>query len=262
MTADELFRAGRLNEAIEAQIQAVKSAPADHGKRLFLFELCVFAGDLDRAKRQIEMIKYDDMDLQLAVNAYRRLVDAEETRRKVFTEGLPPKFFGEPPEHCKLRVEALARLRSGKSAEATKLLEEAAEAAPVCKGAIDGRAFEGVRDWDDLFGPVVEALVHGEYYWIPLETVVAIERKEHKYPRDLYWGPAMLELESSQGDVFLSMLYPMTHESVDDALRLGRTTDWKSLEEGPAFGIGAKLLDVDGDSIPFVNFTSLAFEGR
>ncbi len=39
MTASELYKAGRLHEAIEAQLQEVKAQPADQGKRLFLFEL-------------------------------------------------------------------------------------------------------------------------------------------------------------------------------------------------------------------------------
>src|SRR4051794_19670600 len=49
MTAGELFRAGQLTKAIEAQLQEVRSAPADKAKRFFLFELLSFAGDFDRA---------------------------------------------------------------------------------------------------------------------------------------------------------------------------------------------------------------------
>src|SRR5262245_43141677 len=62
MSASEAFKAGRLQEAIDAQIQEVRAHPADHGKRLFLFELAAFAGDLDRARRQIDAVKYDDPD--------------------------------------------------------------------------------------------------------------------------------------------------------------------------------------------------------
>lgn len=260
MTADELFKAGRLNEAVEAQIQAVKAAPADHAKRLFLFELSVFSGDLERAKRQIELIKFDDMDLQMAVVTYRRLLDAEETRRKVFSGGLPPKFLVDPPEHCQLRVEALARLRAGKNDEATDFLEKAIEATPARPGKIDGRPFESIRDCDDLFGPVVEGLVNGEYYWIPFDIVVNLDRKPHKFPRDLFWAPATLELEASQGELFLSALYPMSHESADESLKLGRATDWKVFENGPTLGIGHKLLEVGEETIPILEFSSLSFD--
>ena len=51
MNANELFQAGKLQEAIDTQIAQVKANPADQGKRLFLFELLAFAGELDRARR-------------------------------------------------------------------------------------------------------------------------------------------------------------------------------------------------------------------
>jgi protein involved in temperature-dependent protein secretion len=39
MTASELFQAGQLQAAIDAQTQKVKANPADQAARLFLFEL-------------------------------------------------------------------------------------------------------------------------------------------------------------------------------------------------------------------------------
>ena len=44
MNAGELYKAGRLGEAIEAQVQEVKASPLDQSKRLFLFELLAFSG--------------------------------------------------------------------------------------------------------------------------------------------------------------------------------------------------------------------------
>src|ERR1700730_12245536 len=105
MNADEEFRQGRLSPAIEAQTQAVKASPADQGKRLFLFELLAFGGDLDRARKQIDAIKYDEPKLEMAVVGYRKLVSAEQARRDFFRDGVKPKFFGEPPEHVRLRLD-------------------------------------------------------------------------------------------------------------------------------------------------------------
>ena len=103
MNATELFRSGKLQEAIDAQVREVKTNPVDQGQRLFLFELLVFAGDLDRAGRQIEAIHYDNPELDGAVLAYRQLLDAEKARRRLFHEGLRPQFLAEPPEHVRLR---------------------------------------------------------------------------------------------------------------------------------------------------------------
>src|SRR3954469_12567610 len=113
MNPTELYKAGRLAEAIDAQVQEVKANPLDQAKRLFLFELAMFAGDLDRARRQIDALNYTDNDLQRAAMNYRKLIDSEQARRDVFARGLAPGFFGEPAEHLRLRLEAVQRLREG-----------------------------------------------------------------------------------------------------------------------------------------------------
>jgi type VI secretion system protein ImpE len=49
MNAAELYREGRLDEAIEALGQALRDSPEDTRRRTFLFELLCFAGNYDRA---------------------------------------------------------------------------------------------------------------------------------------------------------------------------------------------------------------------
>src|SRR3954469_5292556 len=107
MNATDLFKAGRLQPAIDAQVKDVKAHPADHARRLLLFELLAFAGDLDRARRQVEAIHYDEVERATALQTYRKLLDAEQARRRLFQEGVAPKFLIEPPEHVRLRLEAV-----------------------------------------------------------------------------------------------------------------------------------------------------------
>src|SRR4029077_5898682 len=83
MNTAELYKAGRLAEAIDAQVQEVKASPLDQAKRLFLFELAMFAGDLDRARRQIDALEYTDNDLIRAAMGYRKLINSEQARRRV-----------------------------------------------------------------------------------------------------------------------------------------------------------------------------------
>ena len=97
MTASDLFKQGRLKEATDAQLQEVKTQPADQGRRLFLFELAAFAGDLDRARRQIDAVSYDQPELQAAVGNYRQLLEGEQKRRRLLSESLAPKFLMEAP---------------------------------------------------------------------------------------------------------------------------------------------------------------------
>ncbi len=160
MNAGEFYKAGRLPEAIEAQVQEVKANPIDNGKRLFLFELLTFAGDLDRARRQIDVVKYDEPDIDMATLGYRRLLDAEEARRKLFAEGVPPGFFGDPSEHLRLRLAAVQQLREKKFDEAAENLARAIEATPAFQGSLNDQPFQSLRDEDDLFSGMIEVMAH------------------------------------------------------------------------------------------------------
>jgi type VI secretion system protein ImpE len=241
MNASDYFKAGQLQAALDAQLQEVKANPGDPNRRLFLFELCVFAGDLERAKRQIEVLHYDDPKLENAAGLYRLCLQAEQARRAFFAGGPPPVVIGDAPEHVNLRLEAWNALRSGQGTKAAQLLQQANDGAPALKGTVNGQAFEGLRDGDDLFGGVLEVFGQGRYYWLPLEHVDSIQSNSPQFPRDLFWLPGRAVTKvGPAGDVFLPVLYPGAHEHADDAIRLGRSTDWPAAADGIVRGIGAK----------------------
>jgi type VI secretion system protein ImpE len=249
MNASELFKAGKLGDALAAQIQEVKSRPAEQDRRLFLFELAAFAGDLDRATRQIEAVSYTEVERDAALQNYRKLIDAEKLRRRLFAESLAPRFLTDPPDHVRLRIEAVNRLREGRPAEASDLLRAANEQVPVVKGTLNGKPFEGARDADDLFGSVVEVMAHGNYFWVPLEQIDSLVMNAPRFPRDEIWLPARLMLrEGEHGEVFVPVLYPGSHEHPDDAVKLGRATDWKTLDGGAVLGVGARTYLVGDDA--------------
>src|SRR5439155_20295442 len=101
--------------------------------------------------------------------SYRGLLDAELARRKVFAEGVDPKFLSAIPEHTAWRLDALKALRDNKPADAVALLAKADEARPTLKGKLNDKPFATLRDCDDLFGDVLEVMAKGEYFWVPLE---------------------------------------------------------------------------------------------
>jgi len=258
MNASELYKAGKLQDAIDAQIKEVKASPADNGKRLFLFELVSFAGDLDRGRRQIDAINYGEAERDTAVLAYRKCLDAEQKRRQLFKDGVKPQFLAPEPEHVNLRLEAVNRLREGNQAEAAALLAKAAEATPAVKGLFNQKPFTTLRDCDDLFAGILEVMSQGNYFWLPLEQIDTLAMKPPKYPRDLLWVPAHLAVrEGPEGDVFLPVLYPNSHEHADDQIRLGRMTDWKGGETGPVLGVGMRIFLVDDADKPLPEWREL-----
>jgi type VI secretion system protein ImpE len=262
MNAGEFYKAGRLPEAIEAQVQEVKANPIDNSKRLFLFELLAFAGDLDRARRQIDVVKYDEPELDMATLSYRRLMDAEEARRKLFAEGVPPGFFGDPSEHLKLRLAAVQQLREKKFEEAAENLARAIEATPAFQGSLNDQPFRSLRDEDDLFSGMIEVMALGRYFWVGLEQIHLLTVSQPKFPRDLLFLTAHLELEEESGDVFLPTLYPGSHEHPDDMVKLGRLTAWKELDGGLALAVGLHSYLRDDEPISLLEWRELKATGE
>ena len=57
--AKGLLDAGNLTAAIEAATREVKAHPADVAARTFLFELLLFAGEWERALKQLDVVEAD-----------------------------------------------------------------------------------------------------------------------------------------------------------------------------------------------------------
>ncbi len=240
MTASELFHAGRLQEAIDAQVAKVKNHPTDDAARLFLFELFLFVGDLDRARKQLDALQYDDPRHTAAIGQYRFSLAAETHRRAVFAGTEQPTGLTTAPDHVRLRLEVLSHLARDEQAAARKKLDEANQEVPVIVGTLNGKPFKGLADADERFGTVLEVFgTAGVYTWVAMEQIESITLNPPQSPRDVILRPAHLTLRDGvEGDVLLPGLYPRTYTSPDEALKLGRATEWSDSEI--ACGIGGK----------------------
>lgn len=239
MSVKELYEAGKLSEAIEALTGDVKAHPSDARLRTFLFELLCFAGDLDRADRQLDVIGHQDAQAEAAVQVYRNILHAERSRRATYAEGEKPSFLSDPPDYVKLHLEALTLLHNGADADAKARLDESAASRPTVHGRIDGQAIDDFRDCDDLLAPILELIVMRDYVWLPLEQVRELDIPAPERPRDLLWAPVRILLtDGRQQRGYVPVLYCGSHEHPDDQVKLGRMTDWKASETGPALGVG------------------------
>src|ERR1700712_411811 len=91
MTPLELYRKGELKEAIKVLGEELRSYPLDTKRRTFLFELLCFAGNYDRAEKQLDILA--DSNSQAAAGAlmYRSALHAERTRQELFAKRLYPE---------------------------------------------------------------------------------------------------------------------------------------------------------------------------
>ncbi|GGF34682.1 hypothetical protein GCM10011611_46160 [Aliidongia dinghuensis] len=256
--AGSLFQEGRLTAAVEAAGDAVRAAPGDASPRLLLAELLLYAGNLERADAVLEATTAVDPTLALVAAEFRQLLRAAVARRQVLHEGRVPEFLGEPTQAQAHLLEALTALRAGDAAAAETAALAAEAARPAVAGTTPDGDFADCRDADDLWSGTFEVLTtNGKYFWIPAERVVSLEFHAPKRPRDLFWRRCtMIVRDGPDGEVYLPALYDGAATD-DDALRLGRRTEWS--ETAPVRGSGQRILLVGDDGIPFRQLTRMEF---
>lgn len=262
MTPSELYQAGKLSEAIAASNEAVKKHPAELGPRGLLTELLCFAGELEKADKQLDLIVSQDPQSLPGIALFRQLVRGEMARQQFFREGRVPEFLAKPSELLQKSLQASIALREGNQAAASELLAAVEELRPKASGTCDGKAFDDFRDLDDLCAPFLEVLTStGKYYWVPIESIEFIEFRAPKRPRDLLWRQTLMTVNGGpDGEVYIPCLYADTHTQSDDRVRLGRVTDWAGGENSqPVRGLGLREFLVGDEAMTILQITNLKF---
>ena len=267
MTPSELFQEGKLTEAVEAGIAAVKANPSDRNMRYFLAELMCMSGQWERADRQLDTVFQQADDTAVQVVLFRHLIRAETARAQLVTDGRLPEFLFEVPDYLRLHLDASIAMREGKADEAVEILARAEEQRPPVAGkhmnsAGEEQSFDDFRDLDDLVAPFFEVLTStGKYYWVPIDKVNKIEFRPPKRTQDLIWRSAAVDVEEGpEGEVYIPTIYLGTGESGDDQLRIGRGTDWTSPDAGPVRGLGQRTFLMGEQDIPILQLHSLTFQ--
>lgn len=255
--AGDLFKAGRLDDAVTAANDAVRKAPTDLGPRLLLAELLLFAGRLERIDTLLDAASTIDPSAGVGVAEFRQLLRAEIIRRQLRTDGRVPDFLGEPTAAQRAALAALVAWRSGDNAAAMTACAAAEMARPHPAGRMGDTAYDDLRDADDILGGSLEVLTAtGKYFWIPFERVISLLPHPPQRPRDLFWRRVTLAVaDGPTGDVYLPALYDTPAEA-DAALKLGRATDWVE-SGGVTVGVGQKLLIVGDEGLPLLQLGTL-----
>jgi type VI secretion system protein ImpE len=261
MTAYELYRQARLDEAIDAALHRVKTAPTDVDGRLLLCDLLCLDSQLERAERQLDVLTDQDSGLAAGVAVYRRLIRAESIRREVFRSGGSPEGVNEFTDALQLHLLAAGALREGNEQAAGDFLRQAEPLREGIKGDCDGQSFEDLRDLDDVTAPFLEVLTTtGKYYWIAWERLQSLEFRPPKYLRDLLWRQTeMVIRDGPTAQVYVPVLYPGSRVGRDPELRLGRRTEWIERTGGVTTGIGQRTLLVGDEDKPILSIGRISF---
>ncbi len=232
MTARELYQAGKLDEAVQALNAELRNAPDDVKRRTFLFELLCFAGNYDRAEKQLDILSQGGPDSMTGAMLYRAALHAERTRHEMFEKKTLP-------------------------------ISDSGVHEPA--GTLNGKPFASIADSDPRIGPRLEIFGAGSYMWIPFEHIASLEMQQPKRLRDLLWAPVILRTGPSfkgveLGEVLIPVLSPFSYRHANDAVRLGRESVWEQQgdEEIP---FGQKSFLIDGEDFPILELRRLEIAG-
>ena len=230
MNAAELYKAGRLDEAIKALGDGLRDNPTDVQRRTFLFELLCFAGDYQRAEKQLDVLAQNTPDSAAGTLLYRGALHAERTRQDMFKPGAIPPSTTEPAD---------------------------------VSGTLNGKEFSTFVDADPRIGARLELYAAGQYTWVPLEHISHLKMEAPRRLRDTLWAPVMVRPAENMkrlelGELLMPVLTPAAFKHSDPLVKLGRVTEVEPLDGGDTFvPVGQKIFLVDGEEIPLLAIREL-----
>jgi type VI secretion system protein ImpE len=258
MQTEELLRAGQLDEALAALESQVRSDPANAKLRVFLFQLLSVMGDWERALTQLNVAAQLDALNLLMPQVCQAAIGCEAFRVEVFAGKRLPLLFGQPDEWVAWLVQANQMIASEKYEASQKLRDRALEAAPAIPGTIDNQRFEWISDADSRFGPVLEAIIDGKYYWVPFTAIKRVRIEEPADLRDTVWVPAQFTwVNGGEAAGLMPARYPGSEASEDNAIRLARKTEWLERPGGAFLGLGQRMLTTDEDEFSLLQIRQI-----
>lgn len=272
MLAQDLLKQGKPAEALAALQDQVRKAAADAKERVFLFQLLAVLGRWDRALTQLNVAADLDKANEMMAKVCREAIQCEALRAAVFKGQKSPLVFGEPEEWIGQMVQAARLSAQGHAAAAAELRAKSLEAAPGVEGSItivepsgeSGKpkereeAFEWIADADSRLGPMLEAVIQGKYYWIPMHRIRVMSVDPPSDLRDVVWLPANFTWTNGGSMVGLIFTrYPGSEASADGLVQLARKTDWSDDAAGATIGLGQRMLMTSAADHPILSVRSL-----
>ncbi len=245
-----------------AQLQEqVRSDPGNAKLRIFLFQLLAILGQWERAMTQLKVAGELDAGALAMVQTYREALHCEVLRGSVFAGQRSPLVFGDPPAWIALLIEALRLTADGHYEQSQEIRAEAFETAPATPGTADGKRFEWIADADSRLGPVLEAVVNGRYYWIPMQRVSSIVIEQPADLRDLVWMPVYFTwANGGEAPGLIPTRYPGSEHSEDPQVRLAGKTLWSEQPADLYLGLGQRLYATDTDEYSLMDLRELRLD--
>jgi type VI secretion system protein ImpE len=93
---------------------------------------------------------------------------------------------------------------------------------------------------------MIEVIIDGKYYWVPLFRVRSIRTEPPQDLRDLVWtATQFVWANGGESPGFIPTRYPDTQNATDSALKLARKTEWVDRGEDFYLGLGQRMFTTD-----------------
>lgn len=266
--AEELIRQGKPLEALASLKDAIRNDPSDAAKRVFLFQLLCVIGDWEKALTQASVASELNGINQMMATVGRSTIECEAFRRSVFAGERSPLLLGEPSAWVGMMVQACGMAGQGQFEAAASLRAQAFEQAEAVSGSItvasgdevSTSAFEWIADADERLGPIVELIMEGKYYWVPMSHIRVIEFEAPEDLRDVVWTPATFRWVNGGDSMGLvPTRYPGSEGSADEAIRMSRKTEFVEVAAGAFVGLGQRMWATDSGEYPLMQTRKIEF---
>lgn len=261
MTLQGAIDRGQLDEAIALVENALRDDPSSEQLRWQFFQLHCIVGQWQRALGQLKTLARLDPEFLLRAQGLRHAIQCEALRAEVFGGRQSPLVLGEPPTWFGNLAQALRAGAEGRYEAAVGQREAALQDARPVSARIDGKTCLGIEDADCRLGPVLEAVVEGNYYWIPLERLRRIEIQPPGKLIDIVWLRVQLTWTTGgESHALVPTRYPGSEAASDPWIRLARVAEWEEKVKGLHWGIGVRTLYAGGEYLPFVGIREIEFD--
>jgi type VI secretion system protein ImpE len=253
----EMLQEARLTDCIAHLEAQLRDDPLNVDFKSSLIELLCINGELERADKQLNNMVQKHPDFLIGASNLRQLIHAEQSRQDFLIGKSVPSLFTKSDAH----IEAFMKLRVEINQDDPQSISQSAleleEKRPEVTAQLNEQTVNEFRDLDDTLGGFIEIFgTDGKYYIAQLKDIEYIHFKPVSSIIEQVWRRVELSIKDGPcGEAHIPLVYA---NSVTDAEKLGRETDWQEQAPDVMTGVGQKMWFVNDQALPMSDFIKLS----
>ncbi|MGV2871607.1 type VI secretion system accessory protein TagJ [Colwellia sp. E150_009] len=253
----EMLQEARLSDCITYLEVQLRDDPLNVDLKSSFIELLCINGELERADKQLNYMVQKHPDFLIGAANLRQLILAEQSRQDFLIGKSVPHLFTPSDAHIEAFMKLRVEMKQGDQQSITKSVLALEEERPETTVELNGESVKEFRDLDDSLGGFIEIFgTDGKYYIAQIKDIEYIYFKPVSSLIEQVWRRVELSIKDGpSGEAHIPLVYA---NSITDAEKLGRETDWQETVPDVMVGLGQKMWFVNDQAVPLSNFIKLA----